>query len=762
MPGITESGCESELNARPITPVTVNDSKYQGILAEFSSRIEADGDRGQRVSRVLRRRLEHSIGRSVPEVTIHTDAWANRLVASLDADAVCIADRIYFKSPSVDFETDRDLRLLGHEMSHAASAPTSLRNRRLVLEDDPWVETNADTAGALTVAGRVCTTAVPAPSTLPGTLTVRRHASWEHRILGDVATADLHAIANNLPARQQVLQDLRDFLFMWHQNPQSVTQKNITDRYPYIRTLQLQRSGLLVTYGELNTLPDYLADSIAMDALPANILLPILQAVRQEGYNKVQGLLNSSDTAQFQGSVAMNTGWNVLDLLLETQALDDLTANVGPSGTNHYTGLVGRNACHFAPYSWYRWQASYTVARSLAQQAWSSSDPRQKGELTRKAWVNLGYADHFLEDSFAAGHLINKTLIMQWFVEWVADTSTIRVADWDYVKRMTSTNQPGPAAFGLYDTANPGVVRDPQTAEEQTTLQARMNVAGVRPGPGDQLASYLSYIQFLNSTVVQSASGVLHDFFNAQSLWAASANHTDKYQLWGDDTMLNGGLGVDIASETAHASQNSINEILRTGTTDTTVQMLLDSFPTQVSSTQAAPLQPLKDWNLGLRQQANQLFEQVHYYLMAAMPRIGKISIDQVNPPTAPFACPTPGENSFATSSEGLHITQQVSINGSTDLSSCMKANDGGCVYGIALVDSPVVVPWTNWRLTIDGQGPSGWASGSMYLRLWDRTGTPHEQYFFSSDRHVLDIDYNSDDPTIVRIEWSDTAFGGV
>ena len=40
-------------------------------------------------------------------------------------------------------------------------------------------------------------------------------------------------------------------------------------------------------------------------------------------------------------------------------------------------------------------------------------------ELERKAWLNNGYASHFLQDSFAAGHLINKTLVMQWFAEYV-------------------------------------------------------------------------------------------------------------------------------------------------------------------------------------------------------------------------------------------------------------------------------------------------------------------------------------------------------
>ena len=81
----------------------------------------------------------------------------------------------------------------------------------------------------------------------------------------------------------------------------------INARYPYLRTLQLTTSGLLVTYGELNTLPDYLASPEAMDGLPVNIRLLILQAVRQEGYNKVQALLGGATTS-FQGSLQLRAG----------------------------------------------------------------------------------------------------------------------------------------------------------------------------------------------------------------------------------------------------------------------------------------------------------------------------------------------------------------------------------------------------------------------------------------------------------------------
>jgi hypothetical protein len=121
-----------------------------------------------------------------------------------------------------------------------------------------------------------------------------------------------------------------------------------------------------------------------------------------------------------------------------------------------------------------------------------------------------------------------------------------------------------------------------------------MNMSGVRAnGSVSQAEAYQNYIAFLDSTVCQAASGVLHDHFNAASLWVSSPAQTTPYQLWGDDTMLNGGDGVQIASETAQMSQQSILDILNSGQTSITTQQIRDRFPTKAANAQAAPQLPL-------------------------------------------------------------------------------------------------------------------------------------------------------------------------
>lgn len=605
-------------------------------LESIGSRVRRAFGEGEPLPAAVRGLLERAFGADLAALRVHHDRDADWLAAALGADAFAAGADLFFRAGAYNPGSPDGLRLLAHEAAHAvlqAGAQT------LGAPGDVRLSTPGDSDEL--AADRLAARALKERTSVhSGRHTVRRsrddeplllqrHASWEHRLLGDAPSADLNGIAKGAGNRVQLLTALRDFLGMWQTDPDSVTEQKIAARFPFIRTLRLKASGLLVTYGELNTLPDYMPNPGVLDAQPRSIMLPILQAVRQEGYNWLNWLLGYQIPTQFAGAVSINSNWGFLDLLIETKALDNLTLGIGPKGTNHYTALVGRNACHFAPFSWYRWQKYYLIARDLAEQAHGARDPNEKARLTYMAWMNHGYADHFLQDSFAAGHLVNKTLIMQWFVEWAAGQALVPVADWDQVKLMTASRQPRLAARGLYNPADPGIRRDPQTAEEYASVQARMNVCGISPDGSTFDAAYKNYLAFLNSTVVQSSSGALHDYYNKQSLWVASTANPTPFQIWGDDTLLNGGDGVRIASDTAHLSQQSIQELLAGGRTSISTQNVWDRFPTKVRGANNQVM-PLEQWNDSVRGKALELFPDVHYYVLRAMPHIDSVSIDAV------------------------------------------------------------------------------------------------------------------------------------
>ena len=247
-----------------------------------------------------------------------------------------------------------------------------------------------------------------------------------------------------------------------------------------VRLVNLTGSQLAVTYGELNTMADFLTSPEEIDTLPQSILLPILQMVRHQGWEKLNALRTNPASAARLHLVA--------DVVLpgigrrrssRPRSWTPSPAVSARGGRDHYKGSLARNACHFAPYTWARWRASYAVAAATAQEAYRTNDP----ELTRKAWVAHGYADHFLQDSFAAGHLVNKTLVMQWFIDWVTST-WMPVYNWDTFKTLTSANQPGLTSWNLYNPRYTGIGTDPQTTEELPTVDQRRANSGAVAAAG--------------------------------------------------------------------------------------------------------------------------------------------------------------------------------------------------------------------------------------------------------------------------------------
>ncbi|WP_380167874.1 DUF4157 domain-containing protein [Jannaschia sp. R86511] len=607
-------------------------------------RIRARRGQGRRLPDGLLAALERAYRADLRQIRLHEDAEADSLARTLDADAFTSGTDIYLRAGAPRPDSDAGVELLAHEVAHVlqqSADPQQSTDRPDPVEPEGWLRAEdeavaaarAFTAETLPAGTRRHRAARPADA---GPVVVQRHSSWEHRMLGDVRTADFAAIAAGGEGRKDYLRRVRDFLLLWSTDP-DVSAASITERFPEIRPLTLRVSGLVVTYGELNTLADYLASPAELDSMPKNLLLPLLQQVRQEGFAWVSWVLEDQWLDKdlvfggFVGSVADTTGSDTADALWETYRLDGFTTTFGPRGINAYSSLLARNACHFAPHSWYRWEQFYLQARAFAVQAAHATGHR-KDRLTNLAWINHGYADHFLHDSFAAGHLVNKTLVMQWYLDWVGTFSS--VPDWDLLQFMTLAHQPDLAGRPLYsafhDPNRRGEVRDPQTASEHWSLARRTAVSGVRADGSPLGSSYKRWLAFLSVGVVQLASNTVHDHFNSSSLWVSSEDHPQAFQLYGDNTMIKGGDGYQVASATAQLSQRSITELLAGGTTTVTASDIARRFPSRVHDAGSpAVSQSLEEWAYGYQQQAGAVFDGVKNRLVGFLrTRLAPITID--------------------------------------------------------------------------------------------------------------------------------------
>jgi hypothetical protein len=110
------------------------------------------------------------------------------------------------------------------------------------------------------------------------------------------------------------------------------------------------------------------------------------------------------------------------------------------------------------------------------------------------------------------------------------------------------------------------------------------------------------------------------------------------------------------------------------------------------------------------------------------------------------------GENSAALSERGLQPNEVVKLNGNTDLSTCVRGNDGACVYGITLTGSP---GYYDYVVNVDAQGPRGFGSGWLHLHFTDQTGDRYALAIYSSKRSMHTVRYDSERPAIVKIEWN-------
>lgn len=303
-------------------------------------------------------------------------------------------------------------------------------------------------------------------------------------------------------------------------------------KFPEVRWIELQGSKLWVSYGEINALADYLPDPSAIDSLPRSTVLPVLQRMRAaaSAYARDNIEVSEADALGQRGGedeeeLAADRGrpprlamkgaaWagakeTLPEAVAETLALGAATAGLG---ANRYEGLLARNACHFAPFSWQRWALFHNEARDNAEKYYVSQTERKpiknvdasSNEYLRQAFLNNGYGDHFLQDSFASGHLVNKTLVMQWFIDYLnnlpsawwfdpffLDTEpAYGLPDDEVMANMGTAQQPGIGGRGLYGTppttgtsASEDRTRgrrqiDPQSAEERRSAKGRQGGSG--------------------------------------------------------------------------------------------------------------------------------------------------------------------------------------------------------------------------------------------------------------------------------------------
>jgi len=580
-------------------------------------------------------------GTDFDSIRVHyAGADADRACRALGARAFTVESDIYFAAGAFRPDTRDGRWLLAHEVAHVVQQSAGLvhaprtaagaagRPALTVAPAGTAEERAADAAADAFVAGR--------PFVFSGTVfsgagitarvdqppVVQRYMAWEHSLLGDLDPARVQATA---AGAHEYIGGYRDLLAELGRKPRQVDEARLCARHPGLDTVRLPGSGLVVTLGELNVLPDYLGRPEEIEAAPLAFLGPLIQSVRSWSIAELgrsagqRSPLPWSLPRLLPGSLR----YPLLGPLAETAEIAAITAlgkRRGFAPSDQYASVLARNAAHFAPFSWYRWHSFHLMARSLiARSAIVSGNDRET--LRRRARICAGYADHFLQDSFAAGHLINKTLVIQWYIEWLADAG-VSYPGRDLLDTLTMARQPLLHGPGHYDRAAarlgdmtggragavPGPPWDPQDVADAPAVADRIAASGVTgDSDADRRAAYAAYLTMLGSGTVQLAVKVAHEYLNKRSLVVASGPDGPPFRLHGDHTLLAGGDGALRAARAAEASRRAISELLRHGKTEVSSWDIFDSFPDHVEHD--GRLVSLSEWHRGaLRDLCSELF----------------------------------------------------------------------------------------------------------------------------------------------------------
>ena len=515
----------------------------------------------------------------------------DEICRAFGATALTVGTDIYFRREAFAPHTPEGLRLLAHEVAHV------VQQHRRPVTAGPTEEREADAAAAALLRGRrfdFGAAGFPVAPSGPDRCVVQRYTAWEHCMLGDLDPARLGA--EHLDAQCALLERLG-------RDPRDVDEERLRAEHPGAQTLRLPGSGLVVTLGELNVLPDYLAHPEEIENAPEAFLLPLIQSVRSLNIAELRRLAGSGfrpgPRPRLPGSLKYPRLRQLAEIG-EVLEVDALGRRCGFAPWKLYSSAVGRNAGHFAPFSWYRWRSYHLMARDLIARSRTVAGPDRE-KLRTRARIYAGYADHFLQDSYAAGHLVNKTLVMQWYIEWLAD-ARIPCLDRHVLAGMTTSRQPFLHGPGHYDriAAGPGVPAlppwDPQGVVEAPTLEARIEASGVI-GSSDQERrdAYAAYLAMLGSTVAQLAASLLHGYFNKRSLVVAARPDGTPFRIHGDRTLLAGGDGAQRAASATAASRRAVAELLAHGETSISCQEIFESRPDHVE--QDGTLVALRQWH---------------------------------------------------------------------------------------------------------------------------------------------------------------------
>ena len=378
---------------------------------------------GRPLDPATREYMEPRFGHDFSRVRIHTDESASTLAGAIGTPAYTVGRDIIFGADRYAPQTGGGRQLLAHELAHVVQQADSVafgRGEALAYGAPPAAELEAVAASRAVLDGAVA----GAPSFRTGCQPVlQRYEAGEHAQFGEAGDA---------------LKELVDKKAFQYKVKQGEMPGTIAARYGVTEEdLRAANGGKLRTWKATSG-----AGTVQGFNAGETILIPpaVNAAVKGALQTKELRFAINGATVDYGQGIAMGDLFkDPRDMLAATDATltelqkliekdkagpagvvtakewDDAT---GPATGGKYSELALKNEAHFAPSS-----------PALAPVSGKSSDDHksswekyhalaisesQAGNKDKALALNA-FADHFLTDAFAAGHLFNKRDVMELF-----------------------------------------------------------------------------------------------------------------------------------------------------------------------------------------------------------------------------------------------------------------------------------------------------------------------------------------------------------
>jgi hypothetical protein len=490
-------------------------------------------------------------------------------------------------------------------------------------------------------------------------LTVQRHASNEHFMLGSLTPTDVEKLARGTEiAEKGEAGDLIDkFKSLFTSKPKKsdeeiraraqaghVIETQLTSLQkwrttggpdpgqvrPGDRAISQEWGGQLVlveckdgkkvpaTVGDMNALPDFYGSIEDVKRLDENVLRATFQVIRRETFIGLEALKARLAGREYKGkeeefektqkgkgtwkgaeNVDVNLrpgGFLGLGDVTNIEKTDELTRGKTTGGQGagfgaSYSSALARNACHFPPESWLRWKEYHERARAVIDSA-TTDDVDEK---VNEGLVLSSFGEHYLQDSFAAGHLINKGYIMAYCLTKTSEiTNAWRGMGSPQIREMlrktahreayqapklaksaiesqqkADVRMANDDVLGSLESQLEGIeseikldqmkARDPQSAKDRAAREgiSEVEAAGLDPN----VISMEQYRTWLVDSWYQKITNTLHDKFCIQGLEVGSPDQPQLFKIFGDNNMLRSAEGAKYTAETSRMSIDDINNL---------------------------------------------------------------------------------------------------------------------------------------------------------------------------------------------------------